>query len=224
MTATVTRYPSDLSPSQYFASIAHLPFKERLARSRDDLPCQEESRSPLKLSREEVQARYAPIPDPNWTPEVEAEFFARLPDPSYRQAVKPNEEKEMLIREFATETLGAKRMSEGYISTLAAVLGQFADADTEDTECLISRRNEDLGTEKTLRTIQAQMLAAGLLVKETRSQGKGFVGDVFVYSPRDGYRYRMATSAYLERSYRATEGEAPCPPVPANISPEDVPY
>jgi hypothetical protein len=178
----------------------------------------------LKLSREEVQARYAPIPDPNWTPEVEAEFFARLPDPSYRQAVKPNEEKEMLIREFATDILGAKRMSEGYRATLAAVLGEFADADLAATECLISQRDDTLGTAKTLRTIQAQMLAAGLLVKETRSQGHGFVGDVFVYSPCTVYRYRVATSAYLERSYRETEGEAPCRPVPANISPEDVPY
>ena len=60
----------------------------------------------LKLSREEVQARYAPIPDPNWTPEVEAEFFARLPKPKPRYAA-------LQIRAFAAETLGAKRMSEG---------------------------------------------------------------------------------------------------------------
>ena len=169
-----------------------------------------------------MQARYAPIPDPNWTPEVEAGFFARLPKATYRQAVKPTEEKEMLIREFATDIFEAKRMSVNYISTLGAVLGQFVDADMEDTECLIARRSAKLGTEKTLRTIQAQMLAAGLLVKEVRSQGKGFVGEVFVYRPRAVYRYRVATAEYLERSYRETEGEAECPPVPANISPEDV--
>ena len=178
----------------------------------------------LKLSREEVQARYAPLPDRYWTPEVEAEFFARLPKASYRQAVKPDEEKEMLIREFAKDFLKAKRMSTDYISTLAAVLCQFADADIEGTECLIARRNNKLGTEKTLRTLQAQMLAAGLLVKETRSQGKGFAGEVFVYCPRAVYRHRVATAVYLERSYRNSEGEAAFTPVPDNISPEDVPY
>lgn len=224
MTATVTRFPSDPSLSQYFASIAHLSFKERLARSRADLPRQEESRSPLKLSREEVQARYAPIPDPNWTPEVEAEFCSRLPERTFGEVAKPNEEKEMLIREFATDILGAKRKSAGYISTLAAVLGQFADADMQGTECLIARRNGKLGTEKTLRTVQGQMLDAGLLVRATRSQGKGFVGKVFIYCPRAAYRHRVATSAYLERSYRETEGEAACSPFPANFSPEDISY
>jgi hypothetical protein len=178
----------------------------------------------VRLSREAVQAKYSPIPDPLWTPEVEAEFFARLPKATYRQAVKPNEKKEMLIREFAKDFLDARRMSTNYISTLAAVLCQFADADTENTECLIARRNDKLGTEKTLRTIQAQMLAAGLLVKKTRFQGHGFVGEVFVYCPRAVYRHRVATSAYLERSYRDSEGEAACTPVPGNISPEDVPY
>ena len=76
----------------------------------------------VRLSREAVQAKYSPIPDPLWTPEVEAEFFARLPKASYRQAVKPDKEKEMLIREFAKNFLKAKRMSTDYISTLAAVL------------------------------------------------------------------------------------------------------
>ena len=224
MTAAVTRYPSDPAPSQYFASIAHLPFKERLSRSRADLPRQEKTRSPLKLPREEVHARYAPIPDPDWTPEVDAEFFARLPKATYWQAVKPDEERAMLVREFAKDVLDAKRMSTNYISALAAVLGQFAAADMEGTECLIARRNGKLGTEKTLRTVQGQMLAAGLLVRATRSQGKGFVGKVFIYCPRAAYRHRVATSAYLERSYRETEGEATCSSAPGNISPEDIPY
>ena len=171
----------------------------------------------LKLSREEVQARYAPIPDTNWTPEVEAEFFTRLPKPKPRYAA-------LQIRAFAAETLGAKRMSEGYISTLGAVLEKMVEADRSKAECLIPQRNEQLGTPDTIRTIQAQMLAAGLLVKEVRPQGKGFVGEVFVYRPRAVYRYRVATPEYLEELYRACEGESPACPVPANISPEDVPY
>ena len=50
------------------------------------------------------------------------------------------------------------------------------------------------------------------------------MGEVFVYRPRTVYRYRVATAEYLERSYRETEGEAECPPVPTNIPPKDVPY
>ena len=115
-------------------------------------------------------------------------------------------------------------MSEGYISTLGAVLEKMVVADRSKTECLIPQRNEQLGTPDTIRTIQAQMLAAGLLVKETRSQGHGFIGEVFVYRARAMYRYRVATPEYLEELYRACEGESPVCPVPANISSEDVPY
>ena len=219
-----TSYPSDPALTQYHASIAHLPFKDRLSQSRVDLPRKNESRSTLKLSREEVIAKYSPVADPKWTEEVAAEFFAGLPRATYRESVNPEDDKAMLLREFATGPLKAKRMSANYLSTLGAILGQFADADADGTEYAIARRDDHLGTEKTIRTIQAQMLTAGLLVKETRTQGHGFVGPVFIYSPSPPYRYRKATSAYLEKSYRLHEGEAPACPVPSNISPEDVPY
>lgn len=177
-----------------------------------------------KLSRNEVRLKYKPIPDPNWTPEIEAEFFARLPRASYRHSVKPSEEKEMLLREFATGNLSAKRLGIQYLSTMSSVLGEFAEANLLGNECLISQRNDKLGSVKTLRTIQAQLLSAGILTKETRSQGHGFVGAVFVYCPKDVFRHRSFTQKYMEQLYRAHEGEVPAGPIPANILPEDIPY
>jgi hypothetical protein len=177
-----------------------------------------------QLSLEEVQAKYSPIPDPRWTPEIEAEFFSRLPARSRCDLIQPDSEKVMLLREFAKETLKAKRMSAGYISTLGAILGKFADADEDGGECLIARRSEQLGTQDSIRAIQGQLFNAGVLVNEKRAQGKGFVGGVFVYSPNPPYRYRKATAAYIEKSYREHEGEWPCHALPVNLQPEDVPY
>ncbi len=177
-----------------------------------------------RLSREEVQARYSPTPDPRWTQEIETEFFAGLPALSRRDCQKPDSEKEMLLREFARETLEAKRMSTGYITTLANILRRFADADSEGGECLISQRAEKLGTPDVIRAIQGQLFHAGVLVNETRTQGKGFIGKVFVYSPKPPFRHREATEIYLEESYRHREGESPSEPLPANILPEDVPF
>lgn len=177
-----------------------------------------------KLSREQIQAKYSPTPDPLWTPDIEAEFFERLPAASQRHYIKPDGEKEMLIRDFATASLKAKRMSAGYISTLGNILGKFADADEDGTECLITRRPDQLGSDREVRTIQGQLFNAGVLVNETRSQGKGFVGGVFVYSPNLPYRYRKATEDYLEKSQREHEGEWSCHLLPSNLLPEDVPF
>jgi len=178
----------------------------------------------LRLSREAVLAKYGPIPDPLWTPEVEAKFFAGLPKASYRETVRADDEKEMLIRCFGTVTLKAKRMGASYVHTLGAILGGFADADLVGGECLIHQRDSTLGTAKTIRTIQAQMHRSGHLVKETRPQGHGFVGDVFVYSPLPGYRHRTASETSLNEAYRVTEGECPYLIPPSNLSPGDVPF
>lgn len=163
-----------------------------------------------RLSREQVAERYGPWPDPAWTPEVEAAFFARLPSASHRDRDKPNPAKAGIIREFATSTLKAQRMSGGYIAALGAVLGRFAAADLDRTECLVSQRDSELGTPRTVRTIQVQMVPPGLLVKVTRTQGHGFTGDVYVYRPRAAKVCRRPALEALEGLYRADEGEAPC--------------
>lgn len=115
-------------------------------------------------------------------------------------------------------------MSISYITTLTNILRKFADADAEGGECLISQRAEKLGTPDVIRTIQGQLFHAGVLVNETRTQGKGFVGKVFVYSPKPPLRHREATVIYLEKSYRHHEGDSPSDPQPINILPEDVPF
>ncbi len=174
-----------------------------------------------RLSQEDVITKYSPTPDPLWTPEIEAEFFFNLPKRTHREAIGLDGEKEMLIKEFGSTTLLAQRMGNGYIATLGAILGEFAGADNDNNECLVSQRCGHLGTPDTIRTIQAQMFTTGLMVKKTRPQGRGFVGDVFIYSPRPVYRYRKATHQILEKAYRDSEGECLCPPLPVNLSHTD---
>jgi hypothetical protein len=135
-----------------------------------------------------------------------------------------DDEKTMLVRDFGTVTLKAQRMSSDYVTTLGTILGVFADADRVGGEFTCSRRDTKLGTCKTIRTIQTQMLAAELLVKVKRTQGHGFVGEVFVYSPRPIYRHRLASAAYREWVYRSSEGECQYLAPPSNLSPADVPF
>lgn len=136
--------------------------------------------SNLRLSPDEVRRKYAPIPDVDWTPEREAAFFAALAKRGLpTQPVK----RLRLVSEYATETLGAQRMSCSYLDALCAVLGAFAEADRCGLEVRLSQRMAQYGTPQTLRTIQAQMEKAGVLTKEVRSQGHGFVGTVYVYAP-----------------------------------------
>lgn len=179
----------------------------------------------------EVTAKYAPSPDPSWSHDIEAEFFARLNErypisvPGPRRlgkALPLTASKAALLREYATETLDAQRLSSSYLTTLSAVLGRMAIAECRWTACAITQRDDLLGPRQTLRTIQAQLVAAEVLTKERRPQGHGFVGDVFVYRPSGKRVPRRPPAEELERSYRATEGQADYPLVPTNIGPEDV--
>jgi hypothetical protein len=176
------------------------------------------------LSRAEVIAKYSPISDPLWTPEIEAEFFLNLPKRIHTEISGLASKRGRLLREFAKQTLQAKRMSAGYVSTLGAILGKFADADADGSECLISQRTEQLGSSREIRTIQAQLFSAGILITATRSQGKGFIGKVFLYAPKPCHQYRKATTASLEKSYRKHEGESNGHQMPTDLQPEVVPF
>jgi hypothetical protein len=165
----------------------------------------------------EVTAKYARSPDPSWSLDIEAEFFARLDErypisvPGRRRLGKVlplTASKAALLREYATDTLGAQRLSSSYLATLSAVLGRMAIAERRWTDCVITQRDDELGPRQTLRTIQAQLVAAEILTKETRSQGHGFVGDVFVCRPSGKCVPRRPPAEELERLYRATEVEA----------------
>lgn len=156
-----------------------------------------------KLTREEVAIKYAPKPDPNWTPEREAAFFRSLPKGSASRA--GGSCPLWLINDFAREVLGAKRISAGHTATLKALLHVFAEADSWGTEVRISQRMEQYGSPQSIRTIQAQMHKAGLLRKVKREQGSGFVGTVYVYAPKS------ATWADYEEALRMRDGEADYP-------------
>lgn len=174
----------------------------------------------------EPHLKYAPIPDPLWTPAREAAFFLSLPVGQGRIPVRMSPEKGMLLREFARNTLHAKRVSDKYLATLGSILSSFATADRDGTEVLVPQRSEQHGEPRTIRTIQAQMVSAGLLDREVRTQGYGFIGAVFVYSARPPFRFQKATTEALEETYRVTEGECPYPAeqLPVNLMPEDIPY
>ncbi len=172
-----------------------------------------------QLSRSEVQTKYGPPGDPGWTPEIETDFLALL---NRRPLHDYCPTKVRLLREYAVDTLGAKRMSRGYLASLGAVLAKIAVADSYSIVWVFSQRDGQLGPRKTLRTIQTQMEAAGLLVRETRTQGHGFIGDVFVYRPC-AVPTRRWQFKDLEEAYRSKEGEAPYPFAPENITADNVP-
>lgn len=190
---------------------------------------------PGRLTREQVLAKYGPVPDSLWTPEREAAFFARLSRASYLYRATQNEVRQMLVRAYGEDTLRAKRMGSSYLDTLGAILGVFAEADSLGYECKVAQRDAEIGTADIIRNIQAQMHSVGLLVKEVRAQGQGFVGEVFVYEPKPGHQFVGDVSVYIRRSrktsrnleqlYRDSEGEhhAP-PPAPANLTGADIPW
>lgn len=218
--ALVSTFPS-IRPSQPSCWVTNKTKQVQNDTSKANSP--RSSAPALRLSREEVAAKYGPQVDPNWTPEMEAAFFQSLPTTPPPVRMSPT--KRGLLREFAGATLGAKRVSEKYIDTLGSVLHSFAVADRAGGEVVLSQRSAHHGEPQTLRTIQAQMHCAGLLIKQVRSQGQGFVGPVFVYSPLSPPRTRKATWEDLDALCRATEQDQGNPwQLPANLRPEDVPY
>jgi hypothetical protein len=173
-----------------------------------------------QLSRSEVQTKYGPPGDPRWTPEVEKDFLALL---DRRRPHDYCPTKVRLLREYAVDTLGAKRLSIGYLAGLGSVLAKIAVADCYSIEWVFSQRDDRLGPRRTLRTIQTQMEAVGLLVRVARTQGHGFIGDVLVYRsctvPCGEWQF-----ASMEEAYRSKEGEAAYPFCPENITADDVPF
>ena len=115
-------------------------------------------------------------------------------------------------------------MGAAYVSTLGAILGLFADADTYGGECLVPQRNAHLGPPHIIRNIQDQLHVAGLMVKEVRQQGHGFVGEVFVYAPVARHRFKWATVEDLEKMCRSSEGEGKAGQAPLNLLSGEVPH
>ena len=75
---------------------------------------------------------------------------------------------EELLRSFATDTLGAKRCSAGYLKALRHILGNQARADSTGTELDMNHR-VTFATEQTMRTLIDQFSQAGITCKRTRA-------------------------------------------------------
>jgi len=165
------------------------------------------------------------MPSTQWRPELQRSQHwrrwrhltqtARCPRPPMMPC---RSEREMLLHEFAKETLNAQRLNDGYLAALGLILRKLAVAALYGVECRVSQRSADLGKQDSIRTIQGQLFRAGVLGRTTRTQGKGFAGPVFMYSPPNRSR------PSLEKVYRWYEGECPSHPLPMNLQPEDIPY
>lgn len=175
----------------------------------------------VRLTREEVIAKYAPVPHGIWAPEEIDAILVALPIRRSPHTAELSPEKEMLVREFARETLQAKRMSSSYVEALSALLGRFADADISGADYIPSRRRGP-GTEKTRRNLLLQLEVAGLMKRQTKTQGLGFVGEVFVYSPVSPRTQGLS----LEEDYRMHEMREAVQrtPLPTNLMSNDLPY
>jgi len=124
-----------------------------------------------------------------------------------------------MLEAFAKDSLGALRTSAKYLDALGRILWRFSKAERGRAVVVVSAHDEALGARQTLRTLQRQLLSAGLLVPQVRSQGQGFAGEVFVHKPPSkGRTYRT-----YEEACRQHEGEGPSS-LPVGITSPDVPY
>jgi hypothetical protein len=110
-----------------------------------------------------------------------------------------------LLRDFAVQTLGAKRCSVQYLETLRCVLGNMAEADRLGCVLWLSRRSADrldAGSARTLRTISEQFIKAGICHLMHLRRG-GFVSLTAAYR---GDSVRLTDAAEeLERVQRSQE-------------------
>lgn len=130
---------------------------------------------------------------------------------------------DVVLREFARETLGAARCSESYLDALRVVLGNQADAERFGYVLEMNRRTS-FATERTMRTIIEQMEAAGITKGVTVGLGEGRVQVVQVYHGDPSMKLEPAEALdFLERGLdRAAVSSRD--PVPPCIAEEDIPY
>jgi hypothetical protein len=115
-----------------------------------------------------------------------------------------------LLREFAVETLGAKRCSANYLAALRIVLGNKADAQRKGYGLELNLR-VSFATPRVMRTILDQMQAAGFTSGANVGLGRGraqvvqcFGGKVRLRKMADNVSSHVAAAA-LERIDRAHE-------------------
>lgn len=127
---------------------------------------------------------------------------------------------EPLLREIATDTLGAVRCSRKYLDALRIVIGNQADAELFGYLLELNTRTP-FATTKTMRTILGQLEAVGLTFKKRMALGHGRVQYIHCHRRR-GAKLRPADM--LNVLYRRTEGSSRTAPSCAVAAPAEVPY
>ncbi len=123
------------------------------------------------------------------------------------------------MREFARDTLGAKRMSKQYLDALRVVLGNKADASCRRYVLELNIR-VPFAAERVMRTIIDQMKRAGLTYGQGVALGNGRTQVVQCFGPRRQECADEDAPAELEADLRREEEAAPhAPAMPPNAEP-----
>lgn len=131
---------------------------------------------------------------------------------------------EPLLVEFARETLGAQRISSGYLDALRVVLGNQAHAE-RGGYTLEQNLRVDFATERVMRTINAQMHAAGITTAVRVAVGSGRVQTVQCFTPERKPRVQSLNAVMRKEENHAERMSKHGPPkaiIPACISEADV--
>ena len=137
-----------------------------------------------------------------------------------------------LLREFAQDVLGAKRLNEGYLFALRIVLGNQAHAE-QNNYILEMNTRTSFSTEHTMRNIIGQMNKAGILTKEPKFLGDGRWAAISAYIPPgiekehlDMLREDDCTAPSVwEEICRVYDGEMEYwADLPPDLLDEDIPY
>jgi hypothetical protein len=215
MTTNPTHFPELTAQLQRLSATARLA--ERLDSAKDPALLEKQ-----RLAREnfDLEATWAALP-PATAPKPQSTDGAagkRLQGPLRTSWPEP------LLEEFARDVLGARRINSGYLEALRIVLGNQAQAEREGYT-LEQNRRVDFTTERTMRTINAQMHAAGITEARSVGLGSGRAQAVYCFVPEPWQR-RTSLNAMMRREEEQGERLGYAPPVarvPSNILESDIP-
>lgn len=136
---------------------------------------------------------------------------------------------EPLLKEFARDVLKAQRIRSGYLEALRVLLGNQAHAE-RGGYTLEQNIRMDFASLKEMRTINAQMRAAGITEDQTVHLGAERVQTVQCFvptkKPKKSGTPNLCTMLRREeeRAERRWRGGPPAATIPACIAGEDVPF
>lgn len=129
-----------------------------------------------------------------------------------------------LLREFAGETLGAKRCGRPYLNALRVVLGNQARAERHGLT-LEMNRGSGIAPDNVMRNIINQMHGAGITQDRRCSYGSGQTQVVQCFVARRPTGRLPAAEELCRRSRQDEAADAGgVSRVPANLLPDDIPH